>query len=264
MMRLIFNPLIRLYRALQRKAEADALNQQIHEAFEREQQECEANYTSSIGLVDKHLTAIGFRAPIKWLTGYLRGWRSCDAIDDYLLCEYCSDETSGEKELEEALRRLCEGLDALALDVSSRCHLVKAREHTLKAFLLELEDIEVEGNEHVVELARAREEAHSELQYYQQNFDELTEKLVRIVLTLSRVLKRDLPRLSQAHRAKLEQYVEQYEEIYKSFLPKEETKGDEGTAWEQFPIVELLDIAEAYFPGMRRLCKVSLEAKTKN
>ena len=121
-----------------------------------------------------------------------------------------------------------------------------AREHALKAFLIETEGIKAEGDEQAAEIVRAREEAQEELAYYDSAFGRLTCRLDDIPRCLPGILKRDLLDLSQADREQLERY----EELYKSFAPDSDEE-----VWEQFPIVELLDIAEAYLPGMTRASK---------
>jgi hypothetical protein len=126
-------------------------------------------------------------------------------------------------------------------------------EHALKAFLIKTEGIKAAGDEKAAEIVRARAAAQEELAYYVEVFGRLTCRLADIS-KLVPILKRDLPRLSKVDRAKLEQY----EALCQALAKKDEEE------WERFPIVELLDIAAAYLPGMQRQYEASTEAETKN
>jgi hypothetical protein len=239
----IFTPLIELYRTQQREAEADALQQQIYDAIE---QEWETNHPTVDSILDKHLTTQWFNEVLAYLPRFLKLLRQTDPINNRLYNYelFYEDGSEGEEELR--LKDLCEAIDEYAYRINLCCHAAKAREHILKAFLIETNGIQAECNAEAAEMVRAREEAQDELHYYQGNFRRLTCRLVNIGGLIG-ILKCDLIGLSSVDRAKLEQY----EAIYRSLMENDEEE------WERFPIVELLDIAEAYLPGMQRVYKVS-------
>jgi hypothetical protein len=227
-MQRILSPLVSLYSTQQRHAEATALQLQINEA-------CRQLSGQGIEILDKHLTA-------EWLDGLLvahnsllKFLRQCEPIATAFLDYYDVYENEGENKRAEGLRQLCAEMNSYANEVRISCHVLKSREHALKAFLIETEGIKAERNEEAAELVRARARAQDELQYCAHDLGRLTYRLVEIS-NLVRLLKRDLPGLSQVDRAKLEQY----EEICQYLTLKEEEE------WERFPIVELLDIAAAY------------------
>ena len=233
-MHYILNPLVSLYRTRQRHDEATALQLEINAAYRRLSWQ-------GTDMLDQYLSNERLNEVRKKLTTLLRLLRQTNPIiniiEDYEW--FYSNKESIETEV--SLDYLCETIEEFTYDIRICCHELKAREHVLKAFLVETEGFQEVVDEKTAEIVRAREEAQNELQYYAHELGRLTDRLVTSG-ELACILQRDLPGLSQRDRAKLEQY----EEIYRYLDPMDEE------AWERFPIVEILDIAKAYLPGMQR------------
>jgi len=249
MLHLTFDPLIEMYRTQQRDVEACALQQQLSRPASQFLQEWEANHPFFVdSMLSKYLTP-------QWLTRVppmsfheLTKFRT--PICAHLYVHNMVYERQGA--VLASLRELYEEIDAYAWFARRSCHAIKAREHALKAFLVDTEGIKAEWDEKAAEIVRAREAAQKELEEYADMFGLLIHELADIHV-LPEILQRDLPDLSQVDRAKLAQY----EELYQSLAPKAQEE------WERFPIVELLDIAKAYLPGTRD-DEASPEAETKN
>jgi hypothetical protein len=250
----ILGPLILLYETQQRDAEATILIWQINEALSQESRMSLETRVQTGKMLDKYLTAEWLNAGLETLSPLRWVLRKCDPIIDALRTHDRRYENNGEHERAAGLKALCADMDSWASTIRSICHVVKAREHALKAFLIETEGIKAERDAEAAEIAMAREKAQEELQYYGGTFRHWTCQLTTIAWYLPHLLKRDLPGLSHTDRAKLEQY----EEIAKCLTQNEEKE------WERFPIEELLDIAAAYLPGTQGQEEATTEAETKN
>jgi hypothetical protein len=259
-MRCILRPLTSLYRKQSRYTEHDYIQGYSYQAYRQQSQEWRANWPPGPSMLAKHL-------PPQWPKEVL----PFPSVRDFTqfrmpICTrfYNHDMVNEHEETDQgavldSLRELWKEIDAYAWYMRRSCHAIKAREHALKAFLVDTEGIKAEWDEEAAELVWAREQAQEELEEYRRLFCTMTDELAALRFLVDTLL-RDLPNLSQVDRAKLEQY----KDLYQYLAPKCQyyTQKDE-EEWEQLPIVEILDIAKAYLPGMRD-DEASSDAETKN
>jgi hypothetical protein len=242
MMHHILGPLVSLYQAQKRHDESLALQQNIICTLESDY--LGADDAQDVSILDKYLPVQWVDKVLKGLPALLKLLRQTDPVIclmmDHMRLLECSEVDA--EVLLKILYDICEGVDYwYGYEIITFCHAVKAREHTLKMFLVGTAGVQEERNEKAAEIIKAREVAKRELAYYKRNFGRLTSRLVDLT-DFAAILRSSLCELSEADKAKLEQY----KEICQHLSQKDEEE------WERLPIVELLDIAEAYLPGLQR------------
>jgi len=230
-MRRILGPLALLYQEQRRFTESWYVEEYIWQAYRQQSQEWKANHPPGPRMLEKYFTA-------DWPP------RVDVSLDNFHCCLKDNAILGGPYELYEWLPQLtdlCNAIKEYACITRRYCHQIQARVHLLKAFLADTEGVKAEQDEEATAIVRAREEAHAELEEYEDGFKWVI-IVLRLMSHLPDILKQDLPGLSPTDRAKLEQYEELYRCL--ALRPEEE--------WERFPIMEILDLAAAYLPGIWR------------